>query len=347
MTGERNPATGPGRTMSTLRTGGAAVLRKIAPALGTLALSVAGCAGAAPPPLPVARVQAAPIPYQVGTSAVTGAAARQGAASAADTSCDPTASLRPAGPPQVTPGSFMATIRARGYLVAGVDPGTYHFGFFNPSRGQFQGFDIDMLHAIARAIFGDPSKIEFKSITDAQRISAVRSGSVDIVAHTMIITCARLRQVDFSTVYFDTGQRVLVAKNSPAKSIADLGGQKVCATKGSISLANVAVAPSHPIPVAAPYWTDCLVLLQQGDVAAISTDAAILIGLTAQDPETKLVGPQFTNDPYGLAISKRHPDFVRFVNAVLAKMRANGQWAASYARWIGAPVPAPPRARYR
>jgi polar amino acid transport system substrate-binding protein len=59
------------------------------------------------------------------------------------------------------------------------------------------------------------------------------------------------------------------------------------------------------------------------------------------------VGPQFTNDPYGLAISKRHPDFVRFVNAVLAKMRANGRWAASYARWIGAPVPAPPHARYR
>jgi len=333
--------------MSTLRMSGPAVLHKIAPALGTLALSIAGCASAAPPPLPVARVQTAPIPYQVGTSAVTGAAARRGAASAADTSCDPTASLRPAGPPRVTPGSFMAKIRARGYLIAGVDPGTYHFGFFDPSRGQFEGFDIDMLHAIAKAIFGDATKIEFKSITDAQRISAVGSGSVDIVAHTMIITCARLRQADFSTVYFDTGQRVLVAKNSPAKSIADLGGQKVCATKGSISLANVAVAPSHPIPVAAPYWTDCLVLLQQGDVAAISTDAAILIGLTAQDPETKLVGPQFTNDPYGLAISKRHPDFVRFVNAVLAKMRANGQWAASYARWIGAPVPAPPKARYR
>jgi polar amino acid transport system substrate-binding protein len=59
------------------------------------------------------------------------------------------------------------------------------------------------------------------------------------------------------------------------------------------------------------------------------------------------VGPQFTDDPYGLAISSRHPDFVRFVNAVLAKMRADGQWAASYARWIGAPIPAPPKARAR
>lgn len=146
-------------------------LRTIAPGLGAFALLVVtGCAGAAPPPAPAARVQAASIPYQVGGAAVSSATARQEAASAADTSCDPTASLRPTGPPRVTAGSFMAKIRAQGYLVAGVDPGTYHFGFYDPSRGQFEGFDIDMLHAIAKAIFGNPNKIEFRSITDAQRI---------------------------------------------------------------------------------------------------------------------------------------------------------------------------------
>jgi polar amino acid transport system substrate-binding protein len=347
MSGKRHPAAGLGRAGGALPVGGPGLIRMIALAPGTLALLVvAGCAGAAPPS-PAAVGQGAPITYQVGAAAISGAHARQLAASAADTSCDPTASLRPAGPPRVSSGSFMAKIRARGYLIAGVDPGTFHFGFLNPFSGQFEGFDIDMLHAIAKAIFGNPSKIEFKSITDAQRQSAVQSGSVDIVAHTMIITCQRLESVDFSTVYFDDGQRVLVAKNSPATSIADLSGQRVCATKGSISLARVATAPSHPIPVAVPYWTDCLVLLQQGDVAAISTEAAILIGLTVQDPETKLVGPQFTSDPYGLAISKQHPDFVRFVNAVLAQMRADGQWAASYAHWIGTPAPTPPKARYR
>jgi polar amino acid transport system substrate-binding protein len=88
------------------------------------------------------------------------------------------------------------------------------------------------------------------------------------------------------------------------------------------------------------------VLLQQGDVAAISTDDSILVGLAAQDPWTKLVGPRLTDEPYGLAISKQHPDFVAFVNAVLQQVRTNGQWAASYAHWIGTPVPAPPPARY-
>ncbi len=269
------------------------------------------------------------------------------AAARAAPACDPTASLRPAGPPQVTPGSFMARIRARGFLIAGVDQNSYHFGYLNPLTGTIEGFDIDMVHAVAAAIFGNPDKVEYKAISDAQRIPDIQSGAVDIVAHTMTINCARLQQVDFSTVYYDAGQRVLVEAGSPVRAIGDLGHQKVCATTGSTSIANITAAPSHPVPVPVTYWTDCLVLLQQGQVAAISTDDSILAGLAAQDPWTRIVGPLFSNEPYGLAISKQHPDFVRFVNAVLERLRSNGQWAASYAHWVGTPVPAPPPAKYR
>jgi polar amino acid transport system substrate-binding protein len=236
----------------------------------------------------------------------------------------------------------MAKIQARGYLVAGVDQNTYHFGYLDPFNGQIEGFDIDMLHAVASAIFGNPNQIKFVSLSDAQRIPAVQSGEVDIVAHTMTITCQRLQQVDFSTVYFDAAQRILVPSDSPATALDEL--PSVCATTGSTSLAYLKA--TRAVTVAVPYWTDCLVLLQQGDVAAISTDNSILAGLQAQDPFTKMVGPNLSNEPYGLAISKQHPDFVRFVNAVLARMRADGQWAASYRRWVGTPVPAPPPAHY-
>jgi polar amino acid transport system substrate-binding protein len=277
-------------------------------------------------------------------AAAVGVARPARAAATADT-CNPKASsIRPSGPPDVTAGSYMAKIRARGYLIAGVDQSTYHFGYLNPLDGQIEGFDIDMIHAVAKAIFGNPDKVEFKAITDDQRIPDILNGSVDIVAHTMTITCMRLQQVDFSSVYFDAAQRVLVLDSSPATSLADLKGQKVCATAGSDSLQVIAAAKA--IPVAVPYWTDCLVQLQQYQVAAISTDDSILDGLAAQDPFTKLIGPRLTDEPYGLAISKQHPDFVAFVNAVLQQLRTDGQWAASYAHWVGTPVPAPPPAQY-
>ena len=295
--------------------------------LATFALMLGAAAAAATPGHPAA--------LRTTSTARTASAA----------ACNPKASsLRPSGPPQVTAGSFMAKIRARGFLIAGVDQSTYHFGFLNPLSGQIEGFDIDMIRAVAQAIFGDPNKVEYKAISDAQRIPDVLSGTVDIVAHTMTITCDRLQQVDFSSVYFEAGQRVLVQKGSTANSLGDLRGQKVCATTGSDSLTKIAA--DKAIPVAVPYWTDCLVLLQQGDVAAISTDDSILDGLAAQDPWTKLVGGRLTDEPYGLAISKQYPEFVRFVNAVLAQLRSDGQWAASYRHWIGTPVASIPQAHY-
>jgi polar amino acid transport system substrate-binding protein len=294
--------------------------------------------------LALGAAAAAAAPSQPGASQPAAARAIR-APAAGQAACNANASsLRPSGPPQVASGSFMAKIRARGYLIAGVDQSTYHFGFLNPLSGQIEGFDIDMIRAVAKAIFGDPSTVQFKAISDEQRIPDVTSGTVDIVAHAMTITCQRLQQVDFSSVYFDAHQRVLVLKNSKATSLDDLHGQKVCATSGSDSVARIQAHKA--IPVQVPYWTDCLVLLQQGDVAAISTDDSILDGLAAQDPWTKLVGPQLTDEPYGLAISKQHPEFVRFVNAVLQQLRTDGQWKASYAHWLGHPVQDPPPAHY-
>jgi polar amino acid transport system substrate-binding protein len=264
--------------------------------------------------------------------------------------CDPTASLRPTGPlppaGQLPAGSTMARIQAKGRLIAGVDQNSYLMGFRNPFSGELEGFDVDLAREVARAIFGDPGAIQFTVLTSEQRIPALEEREVDIVVRTMTATCERWQKVNFSTVYLQAGQRVLVPSNSDVTGIESLGGKRVCATKGSSSLANVATAASRPVPVSVPNWTDCLVMLQQGQVDAISTDDTILAGFAAQDPYTKVVGPQFTAEPYGMAFPKADEDFVRFVNALLERLRADGTWARIHQRWLGDP-PAPPAAVYR
>ncbi len=283
------------------------------------------------------------------------AAASSSSAAATRPCADPTASLRPTGslpaPGDMPAGTFMRRIQERGRLIVGVDQNTLLLGYLNPFNGQIEGFDIDMLRQVAKAIFGNPNDIEFKAISSAQRIPVIQNHSVDIVADAMTINCERARQVAFTTVYYDAGQRIMVPSNSPVRTIADLAGRRVCATEGSTSLENIRRLAPRAIPYPVSLRTDCLVALQEGRVDAISTDDAILYGFKAQDPYTKIVGPSFSNEPYGMAISRQHPEFVRFVNGVLAQMRSDGQWAAIYEKWLGrvthAAAPAPPQPHYR
>jgi polar amino acid transport system substrate-binding protein len=246
-------------------------------------------------------------------------------------------------------GSYMAKIKDRGRLIAGVSSDTLLLGSRSPLSGQIQGFDIEMLKAVSKAIFGDPNKIEFRVITTAQRIPVLIDGSVDIVARSMSITCPRWRQIDFSTQYYQAGQKVLVAKGSPVTRMQDLKGKKVCAPNGSTSMDKLRTFTGL-IPVGSDTHTGCLVLFQQGKVDAITGDDTILAGLAAQDPYAFVVkAPAFTSEPYGLGISKKYPEFVKFVNGVLAQMRSDGQWTAAYNTWLKdalGPAAAPPAAVY-
>ena len=269
--------------------------------------------------------------------------------------CDnPTASYAPVGalpsPNDLPAGSTMARIRERGRLIAGVSADTYLLGSRNPLNGRIEGFDIDMVKAVTKAIFGDETKYQLKVITAAQRIPALQQGEVDLVARNMTINCDRWTQIAFSSEYYRSGQKILVRKGSKATKLADLKGQKVCAPKGTSSMDNLVKLAPQAIPVGADNHTGCLVLFQQSAVAAITGDDTVLAGLVAQDPYAIVPDQQaFTAEPYGLGINAKNVDLVRFVNAKLDDMRGDGEWTAIYNRWLAdslGPAPSPPKAVY-
>jgi polar amino acid transport system substrate-binding protein len=313
-------------------------------ALTALVLSAAGCGSSSTPPT---AVTVAPIEAQpAGAQEVTTLPA------AGNADCDREASLRPGPHPRpgaMPPGSTMAAIAERGRLVVGVDQNTFLFGFRNPSSGQLEGFDIDVAREIARSIFGDPDRVDLRVVDASQRESALESGQVDLVVRTFSITCDRKDKVAFSTTYFNANQRILVVKGSGIASAADLSGKRVCAVRGTTSLSALFALDPRPTLFGVSSWTDCLVMLQQGQVDAVSTDDVVLFGLAAQDPNTDVVGPSMGIEPYGVGIKKENTDLVRFVNGVLDEMRADGTWQRLYdarLRSLG-PSPEPPSARYQ
>jgi polar amino acid transport system substrate-binding protein len=262
-------------------------------------------------------------------------------------------SLRPTGPPPAPgafpPGGTMAAIVARGRLIAGVDQGKYLAGYRNPATGDLQGADIDLVHQIASALFGDPAKVQFVVLDIADRAAAIERGQVDLVVDQFTITCARQRTVEFSTAYMTAAQRILVPVSAGVRQVDDLAGQRVCTSRGSTTEDVLRALPLHLDVVTLPGIPDCVVALQHGRVAAVSSDDVILAGLAAQDPRTRVVGRALDQARYGVGMSPRAPDLVRFVNAVLERARADGSLAASQRRWYGSldPVPQPAPARYR
>lgn len=262
------------------------------------------------------------------------------------------ASLRPQGPlpapGQMPVGSTMARIAKRGHLIVGVLEDIYPFAFLDQSS-KLEGFDSDIARDVAGAIFGDRERVVFLPLPEADRFTPVESGQVDLVVAAATITCPLREQLDFSTVYYEARQRVLVNRNSAITGLDDLRGKRVCAAQGSTSLRTILAAASKPIPVGTATETDCLMLLQLGEVDAVSTDDTILAGMKAQDPQTEIVGPSLHEEPYGVMINKNTPDLVRFVNAVLQRRAEDGRWRASYERWLKllGPPPSPPTPQYR
>jgi polar amino acid transport system substrate-binding protein len=262
-------------------------------------------------------------------------------------SYEPSSSLKPGDTPS---GSTLRKIADRGRLIAGVSADTFLLGSRNPLTGKIEGFDIDMVKAVAKAIFGDENAYQLKVITAAQRIPALQNGDVDVVARNMTINCDRWTQIAFSTEYYRSGQKILVRKGAKATSLADLNGQRVCAPKGTSSMDNLVRLAPKAIAVGADNHTGCLAMFQQGAVAAITGDDTVLAGLAAQDPYAVVPDQKaFTAEPYGLGFNAKSIDLVRFVNARLEQMRSDGEWTAIYNRWLRAPLgpaPEPPKAVY-
>ncbi|GAA1888490.1 glutamate ABC transporter substrate-binding protein [Lapillicoccus jejuensis] len=263
------------------------------------------------------------------------------APTAAATSCSPSAVTSYAPLPSTDPSQLPASVRQKGRLRVGVSADTLLMSARNPFTGQIEGFDIDVARQIAKAMYGSEDALVPVVVTSADRIPKLRSGSVDMVARTLSMTCDRWSQIAFSAEYYQAGLELLVRKGSSATTFAQLAAspdavdKKVCAPTGTTTYAAV-VAQQGITPVGAATHTACLVLFQDGKVGAIAGDDTVLAGLAEQDPYAFVPTTQkpLTSEPYGLGFRSDDVTTARFANAVLDAMKKDGRWQALYDRWL-------------
>jgi len=226
----------------------------------------------------------------------------------------------------------LGKIQEKGEITIGVKFDVPPFGVKNPQSGEVEGFDVEMGKAVAAKLGVKPKFIE--AISD-NRIPFLEDGTADLILSTMTINEERVGQIAFSDPYFIARGRVLVPGDSAITGVADLAGKNVCTALGSTYEANLKKqAPEAKLKLVDSY-SECLELLQNGAVDAVSTDDVILTGMIIQDDTLKLVGDELTQEPYGAGIKKGDAQMVDFVNGVFQGLKDDGTWAKLHEEWIG------------
>ena len=234
---------------------------------------------------------------------------------------------------QFPENTTMGKIQAAGEIKIGVKYDVPPFGFKNPQNDEIEGFDVDLGRAIADKLGVKPNYIE--AISD-NRIPFLEDGTVDLVLSTMTINAERDQEIDFSEPYYIARGRILVPQNSDITGIDSLAGKKVCTALGSTYEETLKKqAPDADLRLVDSY-SECLELVQNGAVDAVSTDDVILTGMIIQDDTLKLTeGEPLTTEPYGAGIKDGDTEFKEFVDGVLEEYKRDGGWAESYEKWVG------------
>ncbi|MFI8711360.1 transporter substrate-binding domain-containing protein [Brevibacillus brevis] len=240
------------------------------------------------------------------------------------------------GTPAAAGTGTLAKIKERDKFVVGVKYDLNLFGLKDPATGNVEGFDIDIAKAIAKKVLGDENKIELKEVTSKTRIPMLKNGEIDAIIATMTITEDRKKEVDFSDVYFLAGQSFLVKKDSPINGLKDMQkGMKIVTSKGSTSAKNIRASAPDVEVLEFENYAEAFTALKAGQGDALTTDNALLYGMAKQDPNYRVTEETFTEEPYGIAISKGDAEFVKTVNDLLKEMKENGEYDKIYEKWIG------------
>jgi ABC-type amino acid transport substrate-binding protein len=226
----------------------------------------------------------------------------------------------------------LGKIQERGEITIGVKFDVPPFGFKNPQTNEVEGFDVDIGRFIAEELGVEPKFIE--AISD-NRIPFLERGTTDLILSTMTINAERDTEIDFSEPYYIAQGRILVPKGSDIKGLEGLAGKSVCTALGSTYEETIREdAPDADLKLVDTY-SECLELLQNEAIDAISTDDVILTGMIIQDDSLEMVGDRLTTEPYGVGIKEGDKQLKDFVDGVLAKVEEDGRWEETYQKWVG------------
>jgi len=254
----------------------------------------------------------------------------------------------------------MDRINKTGKIRVGLREGSIPFAFIDPKVGKHVGFSVDMTDLLVEKLsqhFGKKITIQPFTVTPKTRIPMVANATVDVEMGSTTYTQKREEVVDFSYIFFVSETTFLIPKDSDIKTIDDLNGKRLGASRGTTNLKaiedqvaagkykpkDIVVVETHP---------QGFLALKSGKVDAYSTDRSLLEGLRMKAPHPenwKTADFAIAYEPYGYMCREGNSDIRDFVNNTIVWSIKTGKFFEMYDKWMGPKgvVPIPMSQAYR
>ncbi len=238
-------------------------------------------------------------------------------------------------------GSPAATPAATITLKVALDPTFPPFQSKN-ADGTLQGFDIDLINAIADA---EGFAVDLQALPFDGIIPALQAGTMDATISTMTITKERAEVVDFTRPYFKAGLAIAVQEsNTDITGFESLNGKRIAVQIGTTGEQEARKVPGADVRT----FDNAPLALQElanGNVDAVINDAPVTLYAlkSGQVNGLKVVGQLLTEEYYGMATPKGSPNLER-LNSGLGTIIQNGKYREIYQKYFSGEPPTLPDA---
>jgi len=198
------------------------------------------------------------------------------------------------------------------------------------------GYDADIAKLFGKEL---GVAVEFAPLAVANRIPALVTGKVDILFATMAMTEERAKSIQYSKPYAANTIALYAPKQDAIKSPADLAGKEVGVPRSSIQ--DKAVTDAAPNATVRRFDDDAATIqaLLSGQVQAVGGNQFYGQRLNASKPDMYERKITFTAVYNGAGSRLGERDWNEAANAFIDKIKANGELAKVYQKWMGEEPP--------
>lgn len=219
-------------------------------------------------------------------------------------------------------------------LVVGVRPDLPGLGL-RTADGRYQGFDIDVANYVGDRL---GKKVRFVRALASERIPVLTSGRADMVLATLSVTPERKTEIAFAGPYYSSYQDVLIRSDeSGVKDVRGLKGRRFCAVEGADPTQRLlAIHGMTARIVPARDYDECMAMIKQRKVDAITTNDVILAGLIRREGSGfRLVNARISEQNTGIGLRHGDPDGCEALNRAITRMYQDGTAAKLMTKWFG------------